>query len=664
MAYSGAAFSAPTPQPFGYNDRNELTSSSRSGTSWTYQYDPIGNRVMSRVADDPNDPNATYLTNSLNQYYRVQTLSMPRLQQGLRYDDDGNLTEYFVAADMNCDGVIDFGDINPFVTALNDPNAYAQQFPNCDILNGDINGDGVVNFADLNPFITLQGGGGTGLRTVYTYDAENRLIGVGPGDDVTPTEGTLRLSFRYDYLGRRVWKQVQTYTDGQWPVTAERKFVWSGWLLLVELDTLADDASLRRYTWGLDLAGQMGGAGGVGILPASLESAGGIGGLLAVEQPQAGGGALRYVYFYDANGNVGQVINPYTTNPANAIKAKYEYDPSGQRTNTPAAGECDQPWRFSTKQFDAETGLGYWGYRYYSPGLGRWMSRDPIGLSDGPNELAYVRNRPTVAIDPLGLDIYQAPRPDFVKKACGKCGADITDWFRDEFEAQKSGWDAYKAEYERRATLGIGWYQYAWWAYHNQYYKSWSEIMLAPHPSGGQHFEFNKGTTCGTKGKCDVGCGNTVTLCGKCIHSSVVGNLMFGLMANYAQQSLDEVTKYVREIINRYGTPDPYDPPIYKVGYDVYGDYDDFASGGSFCEALMKAEAAQGVSAQWLGGETRPTSFPRGAPSAYGPMIIVQPTENGVSDRSSCEPCTAKTTETAHGRSARVEPWGRYPNGG
>ena len=66
----------------------------------------------------------------------------------------------FVPADMNCDGVVDFGDINPFVLALSDPAAYASNYPLCDIGNGDINGDGEVGFGDINPFVQciVQGG--------------------------------------------------------------------------------------------------------------------------------------------------------------------------------------------------------------------------------------------------------------------------------------------------------------------------------------------------------------------------------------------------------------------------------------------------------------------------------------------------------------------------
>ena len=41
--------------------------------------------------------------------------------------------------------------------------------------------------------------------------------------------------------------------------------------------------------------------------------------------------------------------------------------------------------RFSTKYYDAETDLYYYGYRYYSPSLGRWISRDPIEEEGGVN---------------------------------------------------------------------------------------------------------------------------------------------------------------------------------------------------------------------------------------------------------------------------------------
>ena len=60
------------------------------------------------------------------------------------------------------------------------------------------------------------------------------------------------------------------------------------------------------------------------------------------------------------------------------------------------------PFRFSTKFQDDETDLLYYGYRYYNPCTGRWLSRDPIGEKGGLNVFAFVRNNPVCSRDILG----------------------------------------------------------------------------------------------------------------------------------------------------------------------------------------------------------------------------------------------------------------------
>lgn len=57
--------------------------------------------------------------------------------------------------DLNCDGWIDFGDINRFVLALSHPAGYQAKYPECDYLNCDINCDGKVDFDDINPFVDV-----------------------------------------------------------------------------------------------------------------------------------------------------------------------------------------------------------------------------------------------------------------------------------------------------------------------------------------------------------------------------------------------------------------------------------------------------------------------------------------------------------------------------
>jgi len=62
-----------------------------------------------------------------------------------------------LTGDMNCDGVVDFDDIDPFVLALAGPVAYGAQYPDCRWLNADCDGNGAVNFADIDAFVALFG---------------------------------------------------------------------------------------------------------------------------------------------------------------------------------------------------------------------------------------------------------------------------------------------------------------------------------------------------------------------------------------------------------------------------------------------------------------------------------------------------------------------------
>ena len=62
--------------------------------------------------------------------------------------------------DLNCDGSVNFGDINPFVQYLSDFVAWQGAYC-CPARNGDINGDGSYgqgSFADINPFVALLSG--------------------------------------------------------------------------------------------------------------------------------------------------------------------------------------------------------------------------------------------------------------------------------------------------------------------------------------------------------------------------------------------------------------------------------------------------------------------------------------------------------------------------
>ncbi len=65
--------------------------------------------------------------------------------------------------------------------------------------------------------------------------------------------------------------------------------------------------------------------------------------------------------------------------------------------------QAAQPFRYQSKYFHAQSGLVDFGFRFYSPSLGRWINRDPLGESGGVNLYGYVGNDPVNRIDPNGL---------------------------------------------------------------------------------------------------------------------------------------------------------------------------------------------------------------------------------------------------------------------
>ena len=103
-------------------------------------------------------------------------------------------------------------------------------------------------------------------------------------------------------------------------------------------------------------------------------------------------------FVYDHIGNVVAVVDD-----TDAIIAAYEYDPFGNIV-TQVGPEADEvPFRFSTKYFDFETGLYYYGYRFYAPQLGRWPNRDPIEEEGGENLYAFCKNNAILCHDCFGL---------------------------------------------------------------------------------------------------------------------------------------------------------------------------------------------------------------------------------------------------------------------
>ena len=204
---------------------------------------------------------------------------------------------------------------------------------------------GIGNETIIEPEYDLDGNMTWDGRFNYTYDAENRLV-------AAYSNNVCVVSNAYDHLSRLVLKFTPTATH---------TYLYDGWNLVQETVSTASGTTTNHYVWGKDISG-------------TLQGAGGVGGLLAVQMDGA-----WYFPFYDNNGN----ITAYA-DETGAIVAEYTYDAFGRTISKSGTMADSFRHRFSTKYYDTETGLYYYGYRFYVPELMRWLNWDPMG------EMVYV----------------------------------------------------------------------------------------------------------------------------------------------------------------------------------------------------------------------------------------------------------------------------------
>ncbi len=104
------------------------------------------------------------------------------------------------------------------------------------------------------------------------------------------------------------------------------------------------------------------------------------------------------IYHYDSNGNV-----VLLTDGEGKEAARYAYDAFGKTMLATGPMAQENKYRFSTKPVEETSGLSFYGYRYYAPQLGRWLSKDPIGERGGVNLLVILHNNVVNKKDHFGL---------------------------------------------------------------------------------------------------------------------------------------------------------------------------------------------------------------------------------------------------------------------
>ena len=127
----------------------------------------------------------------------------------------------------------------------------------------------------------------------------------------------------------------------------------------------------------------------------------------------ASNGSVVYIYHYDHIGNVLMI-----TNAAGAKVYNFEQDAFGNELTLPSTPFAGSAWATARsagitehqtgKWSDPLTGLYYFAARWYDPLTGRFVGRDPDpgSILTGESVYTFVRNRPSVDLDPTGEDIY------------------------------------------------------------------------------------------------------------------------------------------------------------------------------------------------------------------------------------------------------------------
>ncbi len=170
----------------------------------------------------------------------------------------------------------------------------------------------------------------------YAWDYENRLTSVTlPGSGGTVT-------FKYDPFGRRIYKSTSSATS---------VFAYDGDNIVDE--TNSSGTAVARYAQGLNIDEPL------AMLRSSTTS------------------------YYQADG-LGSVTS--LSNTSGAIANSYTYDSFGKQTAS--TGSVVNPFRYTARESDTETGLYYYRARYYDQNIGRFLTEDPLKFNAGDRFLS------------------------------------------------------------------------------------------------------------------------------------------------------------------------------------------------------------------------------------------------------------------------------------
>lgn len=300
-----------------YNTANQRTNVVRAdGSKWVYTYDSLGQVISGKrywndgtpvagqqfeyVFDDiGNRTSAKSGGNSSGTGLRTENYTRNRLNQYSQKDEAATFDVLGLAnasATVTVNGSSAYRKNEYFQKELTVSNGSVPVWQSVSTI-ASLGGSSVTNTGNMYVAKTpevyahdLDGNLTSDGHWSYTWDAENRLT-MQQTIGTAPTGAKKQLVFEYDWMGRRIRKQVYDWISSAWTLTQDERFLYDGWNVIA---VLSSSTTIKKtLLWGVDLSGTMQGAGGVG-------------GLLAISDLPS---SKTYFTGYDGNGNVTVLID-------------------------------------------------------------------------------------------------------------------------------------------------------------------------------------------------------------------------------------------------------------------------------------------------------------------------------------------------------------------
>lgn len=354
-----------------YDDNDQLTSMNVDSVALAnYAYDPLHRRTQKNIATS-TPQQSVYAYDMGNQLASVQN----RLSAGTNiskyeyplYDPVGNAKQRNRIFKTNAIETLNY-TYNK-VYQLTGVSGVQTQNYTYDSLGNRVTANGITYQANnlnqyskvgtVSPGYDLNGNLISDGKNTYTYDPDNRLASI---------KNTQTTTYKYDAFNRRISRNVNG---------AITYFLYDGDDLVAEIN--AAGTKMAEYVHGP-----------------------GVDEVLLMER-----NGQKYYYQYDGQGSVTEI-----TNPTGVIVENYIYDAYGKPTMYGSTGQVmtgsaiKNPYMYTGRQWDEESGIYHYRARMYDPNLGRFLQRDPLGYWDSLNLYEFVGGNPINWRDPFGLEKY------------------------------------------------------------------------------------------------------------------------------------------------------------------------------------------------------------------------------------------------------------------